>query len=78
MGLPEHPSQRLMYKTHENKNTELIKMQYISIKNRLKISVPKRVKAYACKLAFISSTCSNCLLPIRRDKYSAKNCLKCK
>ena len=27
---------------------------------------------------FISSAFSNCLLPIRRDKYSAKNCLLCK
>ena len=28
-GCPGHPSQRLMYKTHDNQNTNLIKIQYI-------------------------------------------------
>ena len=28
-GCPDHPSQRLMYKTHDNKNTKSIKIQYI-------------------------------------------------
>ena len=28
-GCPDHPSQRLMYKTHGNKNTKLVKIQYI-------------------------------------------------
>ena len=37
-GCPDHPSKRLMYKTHDNKNTKLIKIQYIWIKNNLKRS----------------------------------------
>ena len=38
-GCPDYPSQGLVYKTHDNKNTKLIKTQYIWIRNNLKRSV---------------------------------------
>ena len=38
-GCPDYTSQGLVYKTHDNKNTKLIKIQYIWLRNNLKRSV---------------------------------------